>query len=185
MTLIHTHKSVWWWRRQTLFLFLPPRWKCAAQACHSLTGCPFVVLNPFASHNTKELTERRVSQIIKLRRPRQHTLTHAYTDTVSVPGYVCVCACLSLMCGKRHYSSRWQVLWVMFTRAYSWMTHWVSHFRRLNGLKFFFYIAEWPIQGREKEEVSGIERWLVGFLMVLQAFGWHAYSQPGRIFVCL
>lgn len=59
----------------------------------------------------------------------------------------------------------------------------VSHFRRLNGLKFF-----WTLQTdryrreRVRKEVSGIERWLVGFLMALQAFGWHC--QPRR-FVCV
>jgi len=35
---------------------------------------------------------------------------------------------------------------------------------------------------RVRKEVRGIERWLVGFLMALEAFGWHC--QPRR-FVCV
>ncbi len=42
----------------------------------------------------KSLLKEGSPKIIKLRRPRQHTLTHAYTDTVSVPG-MCVCVCVS------------------------------------------------------------------------------------------
>ncbi len=98
----------------------------------------------------KSLLKEGSPKIIKLRRPRQHTLTHAYTDTVSVPG-MCVCVRVWAWCVGRDTTAA-------DDRFYEWcspghIAGWhigVSHFRRLNGLKFFFYIADWQIQGREK-----------------------------------